>query len=134
MLIYSGTENFVFCLCASIPVLRPLWSAVVRGYASSRDRSYQLSDMQNGSTDAERAMGRSGRSGSTGNRLGGSRLGGSNAPGPETRIYASAFGEGNGSDETILRDENGNAPKTMEVVRSTKVSIHYSERSAGGKS
>lgn len=127
MLIYSGTENFVFCLCASIPVLRPLWSQVVRGYGSN-DRSYQLSDYNN-SKDAERA----------GNSKG---LSGSNGPGPETRIYASAFrGETqNGSDETILRpgdtDSNKNHPHAhaTEVLCSTEVSIQYSQRNASGTS
>ncbi|KLU90385.1 hypothetical protein MAPG_09347 [Magnaporthiopsis poae ATCC 64411] len=45
MLIYSGTENFVSVMCASIPVLRPLWHKV-RGYTtankSTSSDSYRL--------------------------------------------------------------------------------------------
>jgi hypothetical protein len=120
MLIYSGTENFVFCLCASIPVLRPLWSQV-RGYGSSGE-SYQLSD-HHGSRDPERAKNSNG-------------LSGSNGPGPETRIYASAFRDDthNGSDESILRQGNDDSIKNQpqvhgrEVLCSTEVSVKYSQR------
>jgi hypothetical protein len=95
MLIYSGTENFVSALCASIPVIRPLWSKVVHGYISSEgsypSRSYHLSDMQR-SGDAERYIGGEG--------------GGSGARGPETRIYARGFKgvSDNNSEDSILRD------------------------------
>ena len=58
MLIYSGTENFVSAICASIPVLRPLYIRL-RGYGSSGDsyphRSYQMNGF--GSQDAETALG-----------------------------------------------------------------------------
>lgn len=97
MLIYSGTENFVSALCASIPVIRPLWSFLIHGYVS-RDGSYpnkpsyQLSDM-------DRSNGRSTGGGLSGNRAG-----------PETRIYADAFEQGgsdNNSEEMILHDKKG---------------------------
>lgn len=95
MLIYSGTENFVSALCASIPVIRPLWSFLIHGYVSREGSypnkpSYQLSDM-----DGSQGPNRGGLSG---NRPG---------AGPETRIYADAFEQSasnNNSEEMILHD------------------------------
>lgn len=106
MLIYSGTENFVSALCASIPVIRPLWSLLIHGYVSrdgSYDNkpSYQLSDMDNSR-------------GQNGGGLSGSRPG----AGPETRIYADAFEQSasnNNSEEMILHDA-----KTVSVANSDK--------------
>lgn len=119
MLIYSGTENFVFCLCASIPVLRPLWTKMVHSYGTSKDEGYQLSDRQNGTGEIDRA---------NRNTRGGA---GSSGPGPglETRIYANAFGAANSSDEAILTTNTGGggSPKAVEVTRSTEIMIQYSD-------
>ena len=94
MLIYSGTENFVSALCASIPVLRPLWTQLVHGYIS-RDgsypskRGYKLSDL---------------RSGDNPSGSGGGISGGPAGMGPETRIYAREFQDAsdNNSQDSIL--------------------------------
>jgi hypothetical protein len=93
-------------------------SSQVRGYGSSGE-SYQLSD-HHGSKDPERAKNSNG-------------LSGSNGPGPETRIYASAFRDDthNGSDESILRQGNDDSIKTQ-VLCSTEVSIKYSQRGGNG--
>lgn len=94
MLIYSGTENFVSALCASIPVLRPLWTQLVHGYIS-RDgsypskRGYKLSDLRSGENPSGSGVG-----------IGG----GSAGMGPETRIYARGFQNAsvNTSQDSIL--------------------------------
>ena len=117
MLIYSGTENFVSVMCASIPVLRPLYNKVVRGYGSSAEnssygkRSYQLSRL--GSRDPESA------------------LGNSQHGGMETKIYSSRGGnplQDNTSEETILRDTKEGAHDSGEVFRHTEISVKYSNR------
>lgn len=106
MLIYSGTENFVSALCASIPVIRPLWTRIVHGYVSSdgshsSGRGYKLGDM------------RSNEEGAPGNNA---AIGGSPGMGPETLIYARGFRDAsdNNSEYSILRtrdakdDDHGN--------------------------
>lgn len=119
MLIYSGTENFVSVLCASIPVLRPLWSKVRHGYygsdGQSGDRSYE--------------MGRYARSG---------RSDGKDRETPlkmrpdhsvlETTIYTGTNYDtkgDNASEETILRETNEQQGKG-EVHYRTEVSVQYS--------
>lgn len=126
MLIYSGTENFVSALCASIPVLRPLYTKIVHGYGSTDgsfpQRSYQLSDF-NGSKDAERAL-----------------RGHASGTGLETRIYARDFHStaDNASEEEILGEAKSSqkAVDGIEVVRETKVSVNYENhgRSSNDKS
>jgi hypothetical protein len=111
MLIYSGTENFVSALCASIPVIRPLWNKIVHGYTtrdgSYPERSYQLSDQP----PNENASGKMN----------------SRGPGPETRIYAGGFQSDNGSDETILRDTKNNGRTTVvegnDIFCETQISV-----------
>lgn len=111
MLIYSGTENFVSALCASIPVIRPLWSQIVHGYTSSDgsypSQSYQLSDMNSG--NAERA------------------IKGSSGAGPETRIYAREFRDAsdNNSEDSILREaKNGHKEPGNEMFFQTEFSMN----------
>lgn len=116
MLIYSGTENFVSALCASIPVLRPLYSKLRHGYGSNDDsfpsRSYHLSVFNN-SNDAERAL-----------------RGHPSGAGMETRIYAGEFARAadNASEEEIL-GEAKSSQKDSNVNVETKVSVNYSKRS-----
>lgn len=107
MLIYSATENFVFALCASVPVLRPLYVKVIRGQLSGEggssgkasgrggDSSYKMGAVGSGSGgDAERSLGRD---------AGGSGKG----RGPNTRLYAELVETGNhGSEEEILAAGN----------------------------
>ncbi|SPO06361.1 related to integral membrane protein pth11 [Cephalotrichum gorgonifer] len=117
MLIYSGTENFVSIICASIPVLRPLW-VKARGYDSTADesykRSYQLSGMN--SQDPTRALeiGDQGRS--------------------ATRIFASQKDRNGdndtGSEEIILQSSNGKVDEAQ-VHCQTDISVSYSSRSEG---
>uniref|UniRef100_A0A8H7NEJ2 Rhodopsin domain-containing protein n=1 Tax=Bionectria ochroleuca TaxID=29856 RepID=A0A8H7NEJ2_BIOOC len=116
MLIYSGTENFVSALCASVPVIRALWTKVLYGYASSngsyQKRSHHLSDLNMG--DAECAIRESAAS-----------------PGIETRIYATSFDESieNQSEETILRDKiQRSVIGEQELVCTSKMSINFSQQ------
>lgn len=114
MLIYSGTENFVSALCASIPVLRPLYTKIRHGYGSNDgsfpNNSYHLS-VYNNSQDAERAL-----------------RGHPSGAGLETRIYAGEFNgvADNASEEEILREAK--TGKNGDVSVETKVSVNYSER------
>lgn len=113
MLIYSGTENFVSVICASIPVLRPLWIKA-RGYESSDDgsgkRSYQMSRF--GSHDAEAALERK----SHGHMA--------------TRIFTGGRHEGSnvdtGSQETILQETNRDKGDGAQVYCRTDISVSYS--------
>ncbi|KAI5459432.1 hypothetical protein BGZ63DRAFT_361102 [Mariannaea sp. PMI_226] len=112
MLIYSGTENFVSAICASVPVLRPLW-VKVRGYSSTDgsygQRSYKMSRF--GSQDPE-------------NALGGSKI--------ATRIFAGGRGvetlDDNASEETILREVRGKGNPNAQVLCHTDISVDYSPR------
>ena len=116
MLIYSGTENFVSSMCASIPVMRPLWIKYVRKYESEDDShgqgSYKLSDH---STDPERGHRRNVSDGEEG------------AGGHKTHIYAgrSVFQSmDNDSDEAILEEANGQ----REVYCKTDIQVDYAVR------
>lgn len=117
MLIYSGTENFVTIMCASIPVLRPL-------YMKLRDRS------QNESTDES-----AGRGGYKMRRFG------SKDPEAvisvpsrgvlETKIYSSSkrqdAANDNASEETILRDSKAQDVQSNEVYYHTEITRNYSD-------
>jgi hypothetical protein len=117
MLIYSGTENFVSVICASIPVLRPLWSRILRREASSSggSRPFRSYEMDRISKDPE-------------NALGSSYTGGRGIL--ETKVFTSNSHDNavpdNASDETILRDTWEHNHKTGNVVRKTEISVSYS--------
>ncbi|KAF4960745.1 hypothetical protein FSARC_10374 [Fusarium sarcochroum] len=122
MLIYSGTENFVSAICASIPVLRPLYIRL-RGYGSSGDsyphRSYQMNGF--GSQDAGTALG----------GVGGDREGRM-----ATKIFAGGrdahrISPDNASEETILRESRKQREQGIQVFTKTDFSIEYSN---GGRS
>ncbi|KAK7421449.1 hypothetical protein QQX98_002147 [Neonectria punicea] len=118
MLIYSGTENFVSVICASVPVLRPLW-VKFRGYSSADDsyaqRGYKMSRF--GSQDAEGALG-----------------GNNNMEGMATRIFSGGrdtrVTNDNASEETILREMRGKGDTGTQVFCKTDISIDYSTRTA----
>ncbi|CAM1511889.1 Fc.00g094020.m01.CDS01 [Cosmosporella sp. VM-42] len=119
MLIYSGTENFVSAICASIPVLRPLWIKI-RGYGSTGDsypqRSYQMSRF--GSQDPESALGDRDRDGMA------------------TRIFAggrdfNTATADNASEEAILRETKGQSDSGIRVFMKTDISVNATSR--GGK-
>jgi hypothetical protein len=117
MLIYSGTENFVSAMCASIPVLRPLWIKYVRKYGSTDDssggggRSYRLNKL--GLRDTE--SGRRGGGGGSGNK-----------DGIETRIYAHHGLGDNASDETILRQtSSAQQHDGADVHGKTDIEVNY---------
>ncbi|KPM36172.1 hypothetical protein AK830_g10396 [Neonectria ditissima] len=115
MLIYSSTENFVSVICASIPVLRPLW-VEFRGYSSADDsyaqRGYKMSRF--GSQDAEGA------------------LGGNNVEGMATRIFCGGrdahVTNDDASEETTLREMRGKGDTGTQVFCKTDISIDYSTR------
>ncbi|KAM0543295.1 hypothetical protein ACHAPJ_012379 [Fusarium lateritium] len=116
MLIYSGTENFVSAICASIPVLRPLYIRL-RGYGSSGDsyphRSYQMNGF--GSQDAETALGGGGdREGRMATKM---FAGGRDA----NRVTGD-----NASEETILRESKKQREQGIQVFTKTDFSIEYS--------
>lgn len=121
MLIYSGTENFVSAMCASIPVLRPLW-VKVRGY-SSTDNSYAKHSYHMdrfGSHDPENTLGD----------------GGTKREGMATMIFAGGRDKGskdNASEETILRDARGlsDAGGAQAVLCRTDISVNFSDRDRG---
>ncbi|KAF4988167.1 hypothetical protein FDECE_15164 [Fusarium decemcellulare] len=119
MLIYSGTENFVSAICASIPVLRPLWVRI-RGYGSSGDsyphRSYQMSRF--GSQDPESALAGVDRDGRMAMRI---FTGGRN--------HNATVVADNASEETILRDSRKQGDPGIQVYIKTDISIDYSSRS-----
>lgn len=119
LLIYSGTENVVSILCASIPVIRGLWTACMYGYAESH-RSYRRSSTQHLSelhlSDLERGSNRRNCA----------------SPTIETRIYA-ASDDGSAarkSEETILRDKVQRSVffGEQELVCTSKMSINFSRQ------
>lgn len=117
MLIYSGTENFVTAMCASIPVLRPLWSKVRHGYYGSNSAS------------AKQGYELGGRYGPS---AGSKNLEGALAPNHgihEARIYTGGrkydIENDNASEETILRESNAQSHKNNEVYCRTEISVNY---------
>ncbi|MBE3045150.1 hypothetical protein IMZ48_21875 [Candidatus Bathyarchaeota archaeon] len=117
MLIYAGTENFVTIICASLPVLRPLWLNT-RDYDATSDSSGKRSYLRSrfGSNNAEAAL--------EGN--GPSRM--------ITRIFTGGRGQDTytdtGSEEIILqetdRDKGGREDGTQVYCR-TEFSVNYSK-------
>ncbi|CAM1504640.1 Fc.00g022310.m01.CDS01 [Cosmosporella sp. VM-42] len=112
MHIYSSTENFVSAICASIPVLRPLWLRL-RGFGSTNDpyseRTYQTN--RTSIPDRESTLVSDGRQMTA------------------TSIFADRHGFGsmhdNGSEETILREMHG---QNGHVFCRTEISVNYSSR------
>lgn len=117
MLIYSGTENFVTIMCASIPVLRPLYMKIRnRSQSESTDAStshgsYKMKRF--GSKDPEAVI---------------------TVPSRgvlETKIYSSSrrqeATDDNASEETILRDSKAQNAQSNEVYYHTEITRNYSD-------
>ena len=121
MLIYSGTENFVLAVCASVPVLRPLYVKIVRGQlsgegSSGKGSSYKMGTL-GGSGDPDRSLGRDAEGGRRGQGL-------------NTMIYAELVETRNhGSEEEIL-NRSDTPVANDQIRRQTEVSMEYSSGSA----
>jgi hypothetical protein len=117
MLIYSGTENFVTIMCASIPVLRPLYIKLRnRTQTSSTDASFGQESYQMkrfGSKDPEAVICVPSRGIM------------------ETKIYSSSHRHDtagdNASEETILRDSKVQSVQNNEVYYHTEITRNYSD-------
>lgn len=117
MLIYSGTENFVTIMCASIPVLRPLYMKLRNRTlsdsvdSSSGQQSFKLKRF--GSKDPETVISVPSRGVL------------------ETTIYSSGKRKDEsgdaGSEEFILRDSKAQNVQSHEVFCQTEITRNYSD-------
>ena len=117
MLIYSGTENFVTVMCASIPVFRPL-------YMKLRNRT------QTSSTDASASHG-SYKMKRFGSKDPETIISVPSRGVLETTIYSSSgrndAGNDNASEETILRDSKAQNGQGGEVYYRTEITRNYED-------